>query len=130
MRRAAAVPLSTSSPDTCTVVHAAALACATIGFLGPARTLGASTALTTLGAKEGIPQGQLSGDRSNMIAILKVLGPFVYGSLFVRGKAAGAPALPFVLNLLLTFGALLLAPLALANVAGEEERAKAPEKSV
>ena len=104
----------------CLLGHKAALAGATIGFLGPARTLGASTALTTLGASKGSPQGQLSGDRSNMIAILKVLGPAVYGSLFLRGKAAGLPGLPFVLNLALTLGALLLAPLALAG-AGEEE---------
>ena len=106
----------------CLFGHKAALVCAVIGFLGPARTLGASTALTTLGASKGIPQGQLSGDRSNLIAILKVLGPSVYGSLFVRGKAAGLPTLPFMLNLALTFAALLLGPFALASfAAGEEE---------
>lgn len=65
----------------CCVSYQAALGCAAIGFLGPARTLGASTALTTIGASKGIPQGQLSGDRSNLIAILKVLGPVVYGTL-------------------------------------------------
>ena len=112
----------------CLVGHKAALACAVVGFLGPARTLGASTALTTLGASKGIPQGQLSGDRSNMIAILKVLGPAVYGSLFVRGKAAGLPSLPFVLNLALTFGALLLAPLALAGTSDEEDAAAAAKE--
>ena len=98
----------------------AALVCAAIGFLGPARTLGASTALTTIGASKGIPQGQLSGDRSNLIAICKVIGPAVYGQLYVRGKAAGLPTLPFFLNIALTFTALLLAPLALKGVASRD----------
>ena len=106
----------------CCVSHKAALICAGIGFLGPARTLGASTALTTIGASKGIPQGQLSGDRSNPIAILKVIGPAVYGSLYVRGKASGMTTLPFVLNVFLTFVALVLAPFALARIPGEEEK--------
>ena len=59
-----------------------------------------------------------------MIAILKVLGPAVYGSLFVRGKAAGVPSLPFALNLVLCLGALLLAPLALAGTPGEDTEEK------
>jgi len=105
----------------CCVSHHAALACAAIGFLGPARTLGASTALTTVGASKGVPQGQLSGDRSNLIAICKVIGPAFYGQLYVRGKAAGLPALPFFLNIGLTFTALLLAPRALSVVADSEK---------
>lgn len=105
----------------CCVSHNAALACAAIGFLGPARTLGASTALTTVGASKGIPQGQLSGDRSNLIAICKVIGPAVYGQLYVRGKAAGLPTLPFFLNIALTFTALLLAPRALRSVAARDK---------
>ena len=104
----------------CCVSHKAALICAAIGFLGPARTLGASTALTTVGASKGIPQGQLSGDRSNLIAILKVVGPAVYGQLYVRGQAMGVPTAPFVLNLALTASALLLAPLALRGAGGRE----------
>ncbi len=91
-----------------TVSYKAALAMALVGVLGPARTLGASTALTTVGAKLGMPQGQLSGDRSNLIAILKVFGPAAYGWLYVRGKAIGRPALPFYFNALLTFGAMVL----------------------
>jgi hypothetical protein len=104
----------------CCISHRAALLGATIGFLGPARTLGASTALTTIGASKGIPQGQLSGDRSNLIAILKVLGPAVYGALYVRGQGAGLPSLPFFFNLLLTFCALLVAPYALRGTAKRE----------
>lgn len=108
----------------CCVSHRAALIGAAIGFLGPARTLGASTALTTAGASKGIPQGQLSGDRSNLIAILKVLGPAVYGQLYVRGKSLGLATMPFVFNLLLTFAALLLAPFALKGAEGREADAK------
>ena len=104
----------------CCISYKAALICATIGFLGPARTLGASTALTTVGASKGIPQGQLSGDRSNLIAILKVVGPAVYGQLYVRGAAAGVPIAPFLLNLLLTFSALCLAPFALMGAEARE----------
>ena len=97
----------------CCVSHHAALACATIGFLGPARTLGASASLTAIAGKKGIPQGQLSGDRANLIAILKILGPTVYGQLYVRGIRNGTPNLPFVLNGVLTLAALALAPVAL-----------------
>ena len=48
-----------------------AVVCAAVGILGPARTLGATTSMTTEGARLGIPQGQLSGDRANMVAWLK-----------------------------------------------------------
>ena len=39
----------------------------------------------------------------------------------MRGKAAGLPALPFFLNIGLTFTALLLAPRALSVVADSEK---------
>ena len=52
--------------------YKAALICAAVGVLGPARTLGATTMMTTEGAARGIPQGQLSGDRANLIAWIKV----------------------------------------------------------
>jgi DHA1 family tetracycline resistance protein-like MFS transporter len=90
-----------------------ALLGAGVGFLGPARTLGATTMMTSEGAKLGIPQGQLSGDRANLIAWLKVLGPLIYGWLYVRGVSVGFPQAPFVLNVLLTAAALFLGPVAL-----------------
>ena len=92
-----------------------ALICAGVGFLGPARTLGATTMMASQGAKLGIPQGQLSGDRANLVAWLKVIGPLVYGALYVRGVSAGVPQAPFVLNLALTAAALVLGPIALAD---------------
>lgn len=97
----------------CSLSHRAALIAATVGFLGPARTLGASASLTAIAGKKGIPQGQLSGDRANLIAILKILGPTVYGQLYVRGIRNATPNLPFVLNGVLTLAALALAPVAL-----------------
>ena len=88
-----------------------------------ATTNGASTALTTAGAKQNIPQGQLSGDRSNLIAILKVCGPAVYGWLYARGASRGLPIAPFLFNIFLTVTALFLAPFALAGTAAAEEGA-------
>lgn len=87
---------------------------AVVGLLGPARTLGASTMITSEGSRLGIPQGQLSGDRANLVAWLKVLGPLVYGQLYVAGTAAGYPTLPFVLNCFFALAALLMVPVALA----------------
>ena len=70
------------------------------------------------GAKAGMPQGELSGDRANLTAILKVIGPLLYGQLFVAGKAIGAPALPFAFNIALTTAALFLVPYALREEPG------------
>ena len=85
-----------------------ALICACIGWLGPARAVAGSSLLTSVGARMGMPQGQLSGDRANLVAILKVLGPLVYGQAFLFGKAISTPILPFLLNAVLTLGALAL----------------------
>jgi len=98
-----------------------ALICTGIGFLGPARTLGATTMMTSEGAKLGIPQGQLSGDRANLIAWLKVAGPMIYGWLYVRGVQVGLPQAPFFLNVLLTVAALVLGPLALAGGSADQK---------
>eukprot|EP00965_Chrysotila_dentata_P236792 6201535-Pleurochrysis_carterae.AAC.2 len=62
--------------------------------------------MTAHAGKLGIPQGQVAGDRSNLIAWLKVLGPIIYGQLYVQGFKAGAPQLPFVLNVILMLVAL------------------------
>ena len=99
-----------------------AMACAAIGFLGPARTLGATTMMTSEGAKLGIPQGQLSGDRANLIAWLKVIGPTLYGFLYVRGVSVGLPQAPFMLNVALTTIALLLGPVALAAGSADQKQ--------
>jgi len=97
-----------------TGVPRVAMVGAAAGLLGPARTLGASTMITSEGSRLGIPQGQLSGDRANLVAWLKVLGPLVYGQLYVMGTASGVPTLPFLLNCAFALAALLLVPMALA----------------
>jgi len=95
--------------------HRAALLCAAIGLLGSARTLGTSSLISTEGARRSIPQGQLSGDRSNLMAWLKVVGPLLYGQLYERGVRAGMPQLPFVFNILIAISSLLISPVALAG---------------
>ena len=105
----------------CATSYRAAVATAVVGFLGAARTVVVSASLTSCGGKRGIAQGQLSGDRANLIAILKIIGPAVYGQLYVRGSQRGVPSAPFVLNILLTAGALALAPIALSAASRVED---------
>jgi len=97
----------------------AALACSAIGFLGPARTLGASTIMSSEGAKLGIPQGRLAGDRANLIAWIKVIGPLVYGQIYLKGVSTNVPQAPFYLNIFFTAAALLLGPFALSAAADD-----------
>ena len=78
--------------------------------------------MTSEGAKLGIPQGQLSGDRANLVAWLKVVGPLLYGSLYVRGVGAGVPQAPFLLNVVLTAAALMLGPVALAAGGADQQK--------
>ena len=92
---------------------------AIIGVIGPARVLGATTMITTDGARLSMPQGQLSGDRSNLNAWLKVLGPLVYGTLYTRGVSVGVPTAPFYLNVLLAAAALLMSPMAIGSDQGQ-----------
>lgn len=99
----------------CTGELRVALATLGLGVLGPARTLGVSVSMTAEGVRRGIPQGQLSGDRANMVAWLKVVGPLLYGQLYVRGDALGVPQAPFGLNALLALVSLLLGAAALRD---------------
>jgi hypothetical protein len=70
--------------------------------------------LTSEGARLGIPQGQLAGDRANLIAWIKIIGPLLYGQAYIAGMAAGVPQAPFFLNVIVTLAALGLGPVALA----------------
>lgn len=67
-------------------------------ILGGARSLGVSSLLATEGARSGVPQGELAGDRANLFALLKVVGPVLYGTLYSAGARAGVPTLPFLTN--------------------------------
>ncbi|KAG8465923.1 hypothetical protein KFE25_005493 [Diacronema lutheri] len=86
----------------------AALLLALPTMLGGARSLGVSTLVTAEGTRAGLRQGQLAGDRANLFALVKVVGPIVYAQLYARGKAIGLPQLPFVLNAVLMLAAAML----------------------
>ena len=91
----------------------AAVIAALVGALGGARTLAIAPLFQAEGVVNGFPQGQLSGDRASLFAILKVVGPQVYGRLFLLGQKLGQPAAPFVLNCILMGAAMVLAQVTL-----------------
>ena len=49
--------------------------------------------VTEVGAARGMGQGALAGDRQNLHALIKVVGPTLYGYLFGLGAELGVPAL-------------------------------------
>ena len=63
--------------------HRRALAGAVVGFLGPARGLVSGASLASEGAKLGMSQGQIAGDRANLFAILKVSFSYLLNRLFI-----------------------------------------------
>jgi predicted MFS family arabinose efflux permease len=76
---------------------------ALIGFLSSAQRMGITAALISEGAKSGVPQGELAGERSSILALLKVVGPIWYSMLYVQGKSLiGVKSLPFVFNILVS----------------------------
>jgi MFS family permease len=73
---------------------------ALIGFLSATQGLSITAALVAEGRKSGIPQGELAGERSSILALLKVIGPIWYSLLYVQGgKRLGVISLPFVFNI-------------------------------
>lgn len=73
---------------------------ALLGFLSIAQRMGITAALVSEGRKLGVPQGELAGERSSIIALLKVIGPIWYSMLYVQGKQlAGVKNLPFIFNI-------------------------------
>jgi len=86
-----------------------------VGFLGSAQMLGVTAALVAEGAKSDVPQGELAGERSSFIALIKVIGPIWYSMLYVRGKNAfGWNNLPFLFNIGLAMGAFAISQLHLS----------------
>ena len=86
-----------------------------LGFLGSAQMLGVTAALIAEGAKSDVPQGELAGERSSFIALIKVIGPIWYSMLYVRGKNAfGWNNLPFLFNIGLAMGAFAISQLHLS----------------
>lgn len=64
-------------------------------WVGRTQTMALAARITTVGASVGFGQGELAGNRQNLHAVIKVLGPTMYGSLFAFGCKHGVPALPF-----------------------------------
>lgn len=72
-----------------------------VGFLGAAQSIGILAALVAAGTKSGLPQGELAGERSSLMALLKVVGPIWYSFLYIEGSSVmGTPNLPFLFNIL------------------------------
>ena len=81
-----------------------------LGFLGAAQALGIVAALVAAGTATGLPQGELAGERAALMALLKVAGPIVYGTLLVQGEHwLGTKKLPFFFNIGLSLVALVVA---------------------
>lgn len=73
-----------------------------LGFLGSAQMLGVTAAIVEEGAKSDVPQGVLAGERSSFLALVKVIGPIWYSTLYVEGKKlVGVGFLPFLFNAIL-----------------------------
>merc|ERR1712232_726970 len=69
------------------------------GFLALAQSLGISAALVAEGGREGIPTGELAGERASLSALLKIVGPLWYSMLYVQGKRWwNSPTLPLFFN--------------------------------
>lgn len=85
-------------------------------WAGRTQTMAVAARITTVGASVGFGQGELAGDRQNLHAMIKVLGPTLYGSLFAFGCRHGVPALPFFFAAAVSLTALLLTALSPSHV--------------
>lgn len=80
-----------------------------IGFLGGAQSIGILAALVSEGAQSGLPQGELAGERAALMALLKIIGPIWYSTLYTQGRRyMNTSYLPFLFNLGLSVVALIL----------------------
>lgn len=69
----------------------------------------------------GLPQGELAGERSSLLALLKVVGPTLYSQLYIQGSGKlGMNNLPFLFNIALCVTAFVIARSSLNE---DEERA-------
>ena len=64
--------------------------------VGRTQGMALTARFSEVGAAVGIGQGTLAGDRQNLHALIKVMGPTLYGSLFAFGCRVGRPELPFI----------------------------------
>lgn len=80
-----------------------------LGFLGQAQSIGIVAALVSAGARTGLPQGEMAGERASLMALLKVVGPITYSTLYIQGqRLLGSKRLPFIFNIGLFAVALII----------------------
>lgn len=65
-------------------------------WIGRTQAVALSARMTTAGSASGYKQGSLAGDRQNLHALLKVVGPILYSYLFAVGCRIGRPEFPFL----------------------------------
>lgn len=53
--------------------------------------------LVQAGGAAGLSQGQLAGAVHNLSAVVRVLGLFAFGRLYLAGRAVGLPQLPYII---------------------------------
>ena len=88
-----------------------------LGFLGAAQAMGINAALMSQGKDSGVPQGELAGERASLVALLKVIGPILYSTLYVQGRGKlGMKQLPFVFNICLAASAFVVSQLHLPSL--------------
>ena len=69
--------------------------------LGAGKAQATSARITNLGEELGVPQGQLAAERNTLNALIKVVAPTLYASLFALGARRGVLGLPFYATALL-----------------------------
>lgn len=75
-----------------------------VGFMGVAQGLGVMSAIVSEGTKQGVPMGVLAGERASLMALVKVIGPIWYSTLYVQGQRLwNMKTLPFWFNACLGF---------------------------
>jgi MFS family permease len=80
-----------------------------VGFLGSAQAIGIVAALISEGTKSGLPQGEMAGERAALVALLKVIGPIWYSTLYLQGQRwMQTHYLPFFFNITLSIAALVM----------------------
>ena len=77
-----------------------------VGFLGSAQSIGVMAALMNEGPSAS---GSMAGERAALTALLKVLGPVLYGTLYIQGqRLVHRSNVPFLFNMGLSVAALIL----------------------
>jgi DHA1 family multidrug resistance protein-like MFS transporter len=56
------------------------------GLYSGAQKVGTTAAITTLANDLKLPQGQLQGEKASMSALLKIICPVIYSTLYLKGK--------------------------------------------